>query len=69
MAMPLSDKLERRVEVLAGRSAELERLEVFALGDEPPVMHIQGIPGIGKTHLLKALAASINEKGVFVVPC
>jgi hypothetical protein len=30
-------------------------------------MHIQGIPGIGKTHLLNALATSIGGKGVFVV--
>src|SRR5215468_5379353 len=66
--MALGDRLERRaVEALAGRRAELERLEVFALGDEPLVMHMQGIPGIGKTHLLNALAASIGRKGVFVV--
>src|SRR5215469_17119276 len=66
--MPLGDRLVRRaVETLAGRGPELERLEAFALGDEPLVMHIQGIPGIGKTHLLNALAASIGEKGVFVV--
>ena len=66
--MPLGDRLERRaVEALAGRRAELERLEVFALGDEPLVMHIQGIPGIGKTHLLNALAASVDRKGVSVV--
>ena len=66
--MRLADRLERRaVEALAGRRAELEHLEVFALGDEPPVMHIQGIPGIGKTHLLNALAASIGGRGVFVV--
>src|SRR5215470_16368396 len=66
--MLLGDRLERRaVEALAGRRAELERLEGFALGDEPLVMHIQGIPGIGKTHLLNALAASIGGKGVFVV--
>jgi len=66
--MPLGDRLERRaLEALAGRCAELERLEAFALGDEPLVMHIQGIPGIGKTHLLNALAASIGGKGVVVV--
>src|SRR5262249_28173316 len=66
--MPLSDRLERRaVEALAGRRDELERLEVFALGDEPLVMHIQGIPGIGKTHLLNALTSRIGKKDVHVV--
>jgi len=30
-------------------------------------MHIQGIPGIGKTHLLNALAVSLGRQGVFVV--
>jgi hypothetical protein len=66
--MQLGVRLERRaVEALAGRRAELERLEVFASGDEPLVMHIQGIPGVGKTHLLNALAASLGGKGVLVV--
>jgi hypothetical protein len=66
--MLLGDRLERRaVETLAGRRAELERLEVFAFGDEPLVMHIQGIPGIGKTHLLNALIEGIGGKGASVV--
>jgi hypothetical protein len=66
--MPLGDKLERRaVQGRVGRCAELKRLERFVLGDDPLVMHIQGIPGIGKTHLLDALAASIGGKGAFVV--
>jgi replication-associated recombination protein RarA len=60
--------MERRaVEALAGRRTELERLEVFALGDEPLVVHIHGIPGVGKTHLLDALAPSLDAKGVVVV--
>jgi hypothetical protein len=68
VAVSLGDRLKRRaVEALADRHAELERLEVFALRDEPLVMHVQGIPGIGKTHLLNALAASIAAKGVSVV--
>jgi hypothetical protein len=66
--MLLRDRMERRaVEALAGRRAELERLEAFALGDEPLVMHIHGIPGIGKTHLLNALAPSLGAKGIVVV--
>ncbi|MFL6446930.1 MAG: AAA family ATPase [Bryobacteraceae bacterium] len=66
--MLLGDRLERRaLEALVGRRAELERLESFALGDEPLVMHIQGIPGIGKTHLLNALAANMGGTGVSVV--
>ena len=66
--MPVGERLKRRaVEALAGRRAELERLQAFALGDEPLVMHIQGIPGIGKTHLLNALAANVGAKGVSVV--
>ena len=55
------------MEALAGRHAELERLEAFASGDEPLVLHIQGIPGVGKTHLLDAVAARITVKGVSVV--
>src|SRR5579885_1082805 len=66
--MAVGDRLERRtVEALAGRRAELERLETFALVNEPLVLHIQCIPGIGKTHLLNALAASIGGKGVLVI--
>jgi hypothetical protein len=66
--MSLGDKLERRaIEALAGRRVELEHLKGFALGDEPLVMHIQGIPGVGKTYLLKALAADIAANGVCVV--
>ena len=67
--MPLGDRWERRaVEALAGRREELERLEGFALGEEALVMHVQGIPGVGKTHLLNALVAHLGEEDVSVVP-
>jgi len=46
---------------------ELERLQAFALGDEPLVLHLHGIPGIGKTHLLDALAATVGKKEISVV--
>jgi hypothetical protein len=66
--MRLGDRLKlRTVEALAGRRAELERLEVFALGNDQLVMHIHGIPGIGKTHLLDVLSARVGGKGVRVV--
>jgi NACHT domain len=66
--MPLGDRLERgALTALTGRRTELDRLEAFASGDEPLVMHIQGIAGTGKTHLLNALAASTVGKGLFVV--
>jgi hypothetical protein len=65
--MPLGDRLERRaLETLAGRRAELERLHAFSLEDQPLVMHIQGIPGIGKTHVLNALAARIGKAAIVV---
>ena len=61
-------RFERRaVESLAGRRAELEYLEGFALGDETVVLHIHGIPGVGKTHLLNALAARIRGTGALVI--
>src|SRR5215469_1234392 len=66
--MPLGDKLARRaLEALVGRRAEIERLETFALGDEPLVMHLHGIAGVGKTNLLNALATGLSAKGVLVV--
>jgi hypothetical protein len=66
--MSLGDKLEQRVfQTLVGRSLELDRLALFALGDKVAVMQIQGIPGIGKTHLLNALAASLSKEKVVLV--
>jgi hypothetical protein len=43
--MLLGDRLERRAaEALAGRRAELERLEAFALAEEPLVAAIVHVP-------------------------
>jgi hypothetical protein len=60
--MPLADKfVSRSVESLAGRRAELDQLQTFASADRPLVLHLHGIPGIGKTHLLNALAATVHS--------
>src|SRR5215475_5517938 len=67
MAMPLADRLNRRaIESLAGRRKELDRLRAFALGKKPLAMYVHGIPGVGKTHLLNALEATIIEENVSV---
>jgi len=52
---------------LAGRSAEFARLEAFASGSERSVLHLHGIPGIGKTLLINALSETIAASGVRVV--
>jgi hypothetical protein len=61
--------MERRVvETLVGRRAELERLEAFAFRTEQRVMYVHGLPGIGKSLLLRALFASADRNGVSAVP-
>jgi hypothetical protein len=66
--MPLADRLLRRtVGSLAGRGAELDSLVAFASGDEHIVLHLHGIPGIGKTHLVNALAATLHQKNISFV--
>jgi len=66
--MPLVDRLvQRTLYSLAGRRAELERLQTFARANDPLVLYLHGIPGIGKTHLLNAFAAAITAEEIPVV--
>jgi hypothetical protein len=58
----LGDRLQRRArETLVGRDAELARLVGFATGDGPLALHLHGLPGIGKTQLLRALAERLHD--------
>jgi len=67
-AMPLSDRhVRRKMEAPAGRRDEFARLQAFISGDECLVLHLHGIPGIGKTHLLNALGAVVSTSDFFVV--
>ena len=59
----LGDRLQRRArEALVGRQAELDRLVAFAGGDGPIALHLRGLPGIGKTELLHALAERLRDE-------
>jgi len=55
------------MEAPAGRRDEFARLQAFISGDECLVLHLHGIPGIGKTHLLNALGAVVSTSDFFVV--
>jgi hypothetical protein len=59
----LGDRLQRRArESLVGREAELARLVGFATGEGPLALHLHGLPGIGKTQLLRALAERLRDE-------
>ena len=62
----LGDRLQRRArETFVGREVELARLLAFASGAEdqtPLALHLHGLPGMGKTALLHALAARLREE-------
>jgi hypothetical protein len=58
----LGDRLQQRArETLVGREAELARLGEFACGGGPLALHLHGLPGIGKTQLLHALADRLRD--------
>jgi MoxR-like ATPase len=59
----LGESLERRArETLVGRDGELTRLVAFATGNGPFVLHVHGLPGIGKTQVLHALAERLRDE-------
>jgi len=63
----LGDRLRRRArETLVGRQGELARLLAFATGDGPLALHLHGLPGIGKTELLHALAGRLQDEAPHV---
>lgn len=48
---------------LLGRTAELEALLLLLRPEGPRIAHVHGVPGIGKTRLLRALAAHARRPG------
>lgn len=51
---------------LFGREAELAALLRLLQSEGPSVAHVHGVPGIGKSRLLRALAAQASAKGLRV---
>jgi hypothetical protein len=51
---------------LAGREAELATLLSLLGPDGPRIAHVHGVPGIGKTSLLRELAARASRAGIEV---
>lgn len=45
-----------------GRETELAQLVGFASGEGPLALHLHGLPGIGKTQLLQALAERLRDE-------
>ena len=50
-----------------GRETELARLVAFATGERPLALHLHGLPGIGKTQLLRALDERLRDEAPEVV--
>ncbi|WP_440995151.1 winged helix-turn-helix domain-containing protein [Arhodomonas sp. SL1] len=51
-----------------GREIELGRLRALYRGDGPRIAHIHGLPGIGKSTLLRCLLADARRRGLAIVP-
>jgi len=59
--------LDRRAGALAGRTREQAVLLEALDGSGPVVTHVHGIPGVGKSALLRWLAGEAADRGVAVV--
>ncbi len=58
MARRVADHIHWEAErSLVGRTRELRALEACLTRDAPRVVHVHGIPGVGKSHLLSAFVA------------
>ena len=71
-----SDKMARRIvdiltqhpaDILSGRDRELAALMRLLQYDRPIVTHVHGIPGIGKSALLRGFAARVRAEGAGVI--
>jgi len=58
---------QRSVESFVGREEELDLLLQCLQEDGPPVVHVHGIGGIGKSSLLEAFASQARAQGTTVL--
>jgi DNA-binding winged helix-turn-helix (wHTH) protein len=67
MATTLQARLDGRARTLVGRAREQTALRAALRGDGPVVTHLHGIGGVGKSALLRWLAAEARAEDVPVV--
>ena len=59
--------LQNRIQNAIGRDREINRLLDLVRSDDPAVVHVHGLGGIGKSVLLNAFVERARSSGIYAV--